>query len=93
MQRHLFVLFLLALTQITGTGAVSVLPVIATSAAKFQTSLPMNLISALAPPVLAGLMAGIGAHAVFAVLGTLSIMPLMVLWQLKRKRSWGVMVG
>ncbi|MCZ4072828.1 MFS transporter [Agrobacterium sp. LMR679] len=42
MQRHLFVLFLLALTQITGWGMVSVLPVIATTVAtEFQTSLPM----------------------------------------------------
>ncbi|MFK3854094.1 MFS transporter [Agrobacterium pusense] len=42
MQRHLFVLFLLALTQITGWGVVSVLPVIATTVAvEFRTSLPM----------------------------------------------------
>lgn len=41
MQRSLFVLFLLALTHITGWGVVSVLPVIATTvAAEFQTSLP-----------------------------------------------------
>ncbi|CAN7572665.1 hypothetical protein LJR221_004115 [Agrobacterium tumefaciens] len=41
MQRHLFVLFLLALTQITGRGTVSVLPVIATTVAtEFRTSLP-----------------------------------------------------
>lgn len=42
MHRHLFVLFLLALTQITGWGMVSILPVIATTVAKeFRTSLPM----------------------------------------------------
>lgn len=39
MQRFLFVLFLLALTQITGWGAVSVLPVIATTVAtEFRTT-------------------------------------------------------
>ncbi|WP_286170436.1 hypothetical protein [Rhizobium sp. AU243] len=48
----------------------------------------MNLINALAPPVLAALMAGMGAHAVFAVLGVLSATAFMVLWQLNRKRSW-----
>lgn len=42
MQRQLFVLFLLALTQITGWGVVSVLPVIATTVAvEFRTSLSM----------------------------------------------------
>ncbi|MDP9734641.1 UNVERIFIED_ORG: MFS family permease [Rhizobium sp. SORGH_AS260] len=41
MQRHLSVLFLLSLTQITGWGVVSVLPVIAaTVAGEFQTLLP-----------------------------------------------------
>jgi hypothetical protein len=43
MQRQLFVLFLLALTQITGWGLVSVLPVIATTVAvEFGTSLPLG---------------------------------------------------
>ncbi len=63
------------------------------AAAMATIALPMNLINALAPPVLAALMAGIGAHAVFAVLGALSTIAFMVLWQLNRKRSWGVMVG
>ncbi|MCZ4072827.1 hypothetical protein [Agrobacterium sp. LMR679] len=63
------------------------------AAAMATIALPMNLINALAPPVLAALMAGIGAHTVFAVLGVLSTIAFMVLWQLNRKRSWGVMVG
>jgi MFS family permease len=40
MQRHLFVLFLLSLTQISGWDVVSVLPVIAATAAQLRTSLP-----------------------------------------------------
>ena len=63
------------------------------AAAMATIALPMNLINALAPPVLAALMAGIGADAVFAVLGALSTMAFMILWQLNRKRSWGVKVG
>lgn len=59
------------------------------AAAMATIALPMNLINALAPPVLAALMAGIGAHAVFAALGVLSATAFMVLWQLNRKRSWG----
>ncbi|MFK0209307.1 MFS transporter [Agrobacterium sp. NPDC090283] len=58
------------------------------AAAMATIALPMNLINALAPPVLAALMAGMGAEAVFAVLGILSSMAFMVLWQLNRKRSW-----
>lgn len=50
-------------------------------------ALPMNLINALAPPVLAGLMAGIGAQATFAVLGGLSITAFAVLLQLNRMRA------
>ncbi|WP_425903511.1 hypothetical protein [Agrobacterium radiobacter] len=44
MQRYLFVLFLLALTQITGWGAVSVLPVIATTVATEFLTLPPSFI-------------------------------------------------
>lgn len=58
------------------------------AAAMATIALPMNLINALAPPVLAALMAWMGAHAVFAVLGGLSATAFMVLWQLNRKRSW-----
>ncbi|WMW57110.1 MFS transporter [Agrobacterium pusense] len=58
------------------------------AAAMATIALPINLINALAPPVLAPLMAGMGAHAVFAALGVLSATAFMVLWQLNRKRSW-----
>lgn len=58
------------------------------AAAMATIALPINLINALAPPVLAALMAGMGAHAVFAALGVLSATAFMVLWQLNRKRSW-----
>lgn len=62
------------------------------AAAMSTISLPMNLINALAPPVLAALMTGIGAQAVFAVLGGLSVAAFAVLLQLKalRVRSPGV---
>jgi len=63
------------------------------AAAMATIALPMNLINALAPPILAALMVGMGAQAVFAVLGALSTMAFMVLWQLNRKRSWDVVVG
>jgi hypothetical protein len=56
-------------------------------------ALPMNLINALAPPALAALMVGIGAHAVFAVLGALSTMAFIVLWQLNRKRPSSAIAG
>ena len=46
----------------------------------------MNLINALAPPVLAGLMSGIGAQATFAVLGGMSVTAFAVLLLLKRLR-------
>lgn len=58
------------------------------AAAMATIALPINLINALAPPVLAALMAGMGAHAVFAALGVLSATAFTVLWQLNRKRSW-----
>lgn len=50
------------------------------AAAMATIALPINLINALAPPVLAALMAGMGAHAVFAALGVLSATAFMVLW-------------
>lgn len=56
------------------------------AAAMATIALPMNLINALAPPVLAGLMAGIGAQATFAVLGGLSVTSFAVLLQLNRMR-------
>lgn len=63
------------------------------AAAMATIALPMNLINALAPPVLAALMAAIGAHAVFAVLGALSTMAFIVLWQLNRKRPSSAIAG
>lgn len=56
------------------------------AAAMATVALPMNLINALAPPVLAALMGGIGAQAVFAVLGVLSMAAFAVLLQLSRLR-------
>ncbi len=56
------------------------------AAAMSTVALPMNLINALAPPVLAGLMSGIGAQATFAVLGGLSIAAFAILLQLNRMR-------
>ena len=56
------------------------------AAAMSTVALPMNLINALAPPVLAGLMSGIGAQATFAVLGGLSITAFAILLQLNRMR-------
>jgi hypothetical protein len=57
------------------------------AAAMATIALPMNLINALAPPVLAALMAGIGAQAVFAVLGGLSVAAFVVLMQLNVMRA------
>ena len=56
------------------------------AAAMSTIALPMNLINALAPPVLAGLMSGIGAQATFAVLGGMSVTAFAVLLLLKRLR-------
>lgn len=56
------------------------------AAAMSTIALPMNLINALAPPVLAGLMSGIGAQATFAVLGGLSVTALAILLLLSRMR-------
>lgn len=53
------------------------------SAAMSTIALPMNLINALAPPLLAALMVRFGAQAVFAGLGVLSILAFAILWQLK----------
>ena len=57
------------------------------AAAMSTIALPMNLINALAPPVLAGLLSGIGAQATFAVLGGLSVTALAILMLLNRMRG------
>ncbi|MDP3340346.1 MFS transporter [Frigidibacter sp.] len=57
------------------------------AAAMAGIALPMNLINALAPPVLAALLTGIGPHAVLAVLGTLSLAAFAVLLRLNRLRT------
>lgn len=50
-------------------------------------ALPINLINALAPPVLAALLSGIGARAVLAVLGGLSVAAFAVLLRLNAARG------
>ncbi len=50
-------------------------------------ALPMNLINASAPPLLAALLAGIGVQAVFALLGLLSLLAFGVLLLLNMMRS------
>lgn len=57
------------------------------AAAMATIALPMNLINALAPPVLASLMAGIGAQGTFALLGGLSVVAFAVVLQLNGLRS------
>ena len=57
------------------------------AAAMATIALPMNLINALAPPLLAGLMTGIGAQAVFAMLGTMSLVALLLLLRLNALRG------
>lgn len=57
------------------------------AAAMAGIALPMNLINALAPPVLAGLLTGIGPRAVLAVLASLSLAALALLLQLNRLRG------
>lgn len=57
------------------------------AAAMSTVALPMNLINALAPPVLAGLMSGIGAQVTFAFLGGLSVGALAILLLLNRMRG------
>lgn len=57
------------------------------AAAMSTIALPMNLINALAPPVLAGLLSGIGAQGTFAVLGGLSVTAFAILLLLKRMRA------
>lgn len=59
------------------------------AAAMSTIALPMNLINALAPPVLAGLLTGIGAGAVLAVLAGLSVAAFAVLLRLKALRPSG----
>lgn len=56
------------------------------AAAMATIALPMNLINALAPPVLAALMAGIGAQVTFAILGGLSMTAFAVLLKLNGMR-------
>ncbi len=56
------------------------------AAAMSTIALPMNLINALAPPLLAGLMTTIGAQAVFAILGGLSFAAFIILLQLNATR-------
>lgn len=56
-------------------------------------ALPMNLINALAPPLIAALMAGIGAQATFAILGGLSLAAFAVLLQLHRMRPRTAFAG
>ncbi|MBE9603851.1 MFS transporter [Acetobacteraceae bacterium H6797] len=53
------------------------------AAAMATIALPMNLINALAPPVLAGLLTGIGPQAVLGLLGALSLAALVLLLRLK----------
>ena len=57
------------------------------AAAMATIALPMNLINALAPPVLAALMAVIGAQGTFAVLGGLSLAAFVAVVQLNRLRD------
>jgi predicted MFS family arabinose efflux permease len=63
------------------------------AAAMATIALPMNLINALAPPVLASLMDGIGARGTFAVLVGLSIAAFAVLMQLSRMRVKPALAG
>ncbi|HBF30803.1 MFS transporter [Rhizobium sp.] len=53
------------------------------TAAMSTIALPMNLINALAPPLLVTLMVDVGTQAVFLFLGALSILAFAILWQLK----------
>lgn len=57
------------------------------TAAMATIALPMNLINALAPPVIAALMTDAGAPATFATLGALSLAAFAVLLQLRRMRD------
>lgn len=57
------------------------------AAAMATVALPMNLINALAPPVLAALMAAIGPQAVFATLGLLSLAAFAILLRLNGLRA------
>lgn len=57
------------------------------AAAMSTIALPLNLINALAPPVLAGLMSGIGSQATFALLTGLSVTAFAILLRLNRTRG------
>lgn len=57
------------------------------AAAIAAIAVPMNLINALAAPVIAALMAGIGAPATFAVLGALSVAAFAILLRLNGLRT------
>jgi hypothetical protein len=57
------------------------------AAAMATVALPMNLINALAPPVLAALMAAIGPQAVFATLGAFSLTAFVLLLRLNSLRA------
>ena len=57
------------------------------TAAMAKIALPMNLINALAPPVLAALLARTGPEAVFAILGGLSLAAFAALLQLNSMRG------
>lgn len=57
------------------------------AAALAAIALPMNLITALAAPAIAALMAGIGAEETFAVLGGLSVAAFAILLRLARLRA------
>jgi hypothetical protein len=56
-------------------------------AAMATIALPMNLINAVAPPVLAALMAGIGAQGTFVILAGLSTAAFAILLQLNGMRA------
>lgn len=56
------------------------------TAAMVAFALPMNLINTRAPPILAALLSNIGAQAVFAILGGLSMAAFAVSLQLNSMR-------
>ncbi|WP_241048767.1 MFS transporter [Achromobacter xylosoxidans] len=78
-----------------GSGAFAVaratMPLVFFEKAGYATAmaalaLPMNLINALAPPLIAAAMDAAGPRATFALLGGLSALACAVLWQLHRLR-------
>lgn len=50
-------------------------------------ALPMNLINALAPPMLAALLTGMGVQLVFSILGMLSLLAFGLLLRLSTLRD------